>query len=196
MRPQGETFDWRNPTLCAVYPRAEVIEIAKLWAKLVVPETIIRIVHRGKQAMDLLECICMRVDAIGEQALAQTGANDVAAAAYSDVKQMTTCIAMLLGKVAPRPQDLDAVFLAKHSGHKFNLKNALQQHPHFRQLETEARQRCVATLTMGPEVTAACTELADGRAPLNRACVIAKRVPVWREALVAGKDIHKKNNPK
>eukprot|EP00971_Amphidinium_carterae_P145681 2887326-Amphidinium_carterae.1 len=106
---------------------------------------------------------------------------------------MSSCVLMLLGSVAPRSQDLDAVFLAtaKQGGHKFNLKNALQQHPHFRQLEIEARQRSVAVLTMGPELMAACTELRSGT-PLNRTCVIARRVPVWREALVAGELAHRK----
>eukprot|EP00971_Amphidinium_carterae_P245131 4867264-Amphidinium_carterae.1 len=94
---RGRAFDWRNPTLSGVYNAAELVEIAKLWAKLIVSETMIRVVHRGANANYLLQKICERADVMIEQALAETSANDVATAAYSEVKQMSSCVLMLLG---------------------------------------------------------------------------------------------------
>ena len=160
---------------------------AKLFQRLVVCESYVRVVALGKDGVAAMGAMTESVlELVTEiERSCESDSREMLEAACQEVTAVTKCMRMLLLLETADGGIIDDVMSAR-SGTKQMVRNAWVRQPIYREGERKARELCVANLTLLPELQAGQKELEKGEVELARCVALSKRVAVWREGLLEG----------
>eukprot|EP00971_Amphidinium_carterae_P181734 3605737-Amphidinium_carterae.2 len=167
--------------------------LAQLFQKVVVVESLVRVVSRAEAGKPALSLLCDKALEVMNglasfDSLDQTSPRvdvELFEVACTELTFLVRFLRMLLGNEAPQVDVLDQMTHASQ-GVSLTLKNSWQQQAFYRNAEKKARELSVATAAYTPEVQAAEAKIAAEELSLEYVLTTAKRIPVWREGLIAG----------
>eukprot|EP00971_Amphidinium_carterae_P325234 6455413-Amphidinium_carterae.2 len=180
-------FNWQEPKLCAI--EDEPVECSKLLMKLVVNETLLRLLCRGQAGLQMMVSIAGAVRDMLFTCL-QADPDDVCRAAMIELQDIARVLLMMAGVANPDSAQLQSLFTAK-DGVKQLVRHAVARESFWAERESKARSMAVAIVSLQPEMESCLPDLATmDLAGLSRVC---QRVPVWTDGLPEGVVHNSKN---
>ena len=190
--PAGDIEDtpsylWREPKLRHI--PLDTMETMKLFQKLVVNHSMVRVLCRGKEGSSVMAWMTQGLlDMLSR--LSKEALSDVQQTAFSELQELAEVLLMLMELKTPQAKLLEALCGPGASEASANLSaralicSAVAKSPYWRTKEARAREVAAAYISLKPEMDVLAKELPSiSLTKLAKAC---QRFPVWLDGLPKG----------